>query len=63
MKTYIVTIQEVHSVNVKVSAKNGKEARELAAKLVNDEKIDYSELAYSHHLPQKDWPTVVADEN
>ncbi len=60
-KTYTVNIKEVHNVGVVIEARNIKEARQKAAEMVAKEQIDYSTLAYSHHLPASKWPVECAD--
>lgn len=53
-ETYTVKIPEVYMVEIEVQATSEEEAKELAATIYSDKKIDHLSL-YDHAMNQSDW--------
>lgn len=59
MKKYIVTVYEVHSVDIEVEAYNKEEARDLANEKI--EQFPYT-VEYDHTMDVEDWPVLELGE-
>jgi hypothetical protein len=60
MKKYVVTVYEVHSVDIEVEAYNKEEARDLANEKI--EQFPYT-LEYDHTMNIKDWAVLELGED
>ena len=60
MKKYIVTVYEVHSVDIEVEAYNKEEARDLANEKI--EQFPYT-VEYDHTMDVEDWAVLELGED
>jgi hypothetical protein len=60
MKKYIVTVYEVHSVDIEVEAYNKEEARDLANEKI--EQLPYT-VEYDHTMDVEDWAVLELGED
>jgi capsular polysaccharide biosynthesis protein len=60
MKKYVVTVYEVHSVDIEVEAYNKEEARDLANEKI--EQFPYT-VEYDHTMDVEDWPVLELGED
>ena len=59
MNKYVVTVYEVHSVDIEVEAYNKEEARDLANEKI--EQFPYT-VEYDHTMDVEDWPVLELGE-
>jgi capsular polysaccharide biosynthesis protein len=55
MNKYVVTVYEVHSIDIEVEAYNKEEARDLANEKI--EQFPYT-VEYDHTMDVEDWPVL-----
>jgi capsular polysaccharide biosynthesis protein len=60
MKKYVVTVYEVHSIDIEVEAYNKEEARDLANEKI--EQFPYT-VEYDHTMDVEDWPVLELGED
>jgi hypothetical protein len=60
MKKYVVTVYEVHSVDIEVEAYNKEEARDLANEKI--EQLPYT-VEYDHTMDVEDWAVLELGED
>ena len=60
MKKYVVTVYEIHSVDIEVEAYNKEEARDLANEKI--EQFPYT-VEYDHTMDVEDWPVLELGED
>jgi hypothetical protein len=60
MKKYVVTVYEVHSVDIEVEAYNKEEARDLANEKI--EQLPYT-VEYDHTMDVEDWEVLELGED
>jgi hypothetical protein len=60
MKKYVVTVYEVHSVDIEVEAYNKEEARDLANEKI--EQLPYT-VEYDHTMDVEDWDVLELGED
>jgi hypothetical protein len=59
MNKYVVTVYEVHSVDIEVEAYNKEEARDLANEKI--EQLPYT-VEYDHTMDVEDWAVLELGE-
>jgi DpnD/PcfM-like protein len=57
-KKFIVTIQEVHTVDVEIKAETPEEARAKVSHKYNNCDVSLEGLSYSHTFPTSEWKSV-----
>jgi hypothetical protein len=60
MKKYVVTVYEVHSVDIEVEAYNKEEAKDLANEKI--EQLPYT-VEYDHTMDVEDWDVLELGED
>ena len=60
MNKYVVTVYEVHSVDIEVEAYNKEEARDLANEKIGQ--FPYT-VEYDHTMDVEDWPVLELGED
>jgi|688.fasta_scaffold677814_3 hypothetical protein len=60
MNKYVVTVYEVHSVDIEVEAYNKEEARDLANEKI--EQLPYT-VEYDHTMDVEDWAVLELGED
>ena len=60
MNKYVVTVYEVHSVDIEVEAYNKEEARDIANEKI--EQFPYT-VEYDHTMDVEDWPVLELGED
>lgn len=60
MKKYVVTVYEVHSIDIEVEAYNKEEARDLANEKI--EQLPYT-VEYDHTMDVEDWAVLDLGED
>jgi capsular polysaccharide biosynthesis protein len=60
MKKYVVTVYEIHSIDIEVEAYNKEEARDLANEKI--EQFPYT-VEYDHTMDVEDWPVLELGED
>jgi hypothetical protein len=60
MNKYVVTVYEVHSVDIEVEAYNKEEARDLANEKI--EQLPYT-VEYNHTMDVEDWAVLELGED
>lgn len=54
-KMFIVEVQEVHYYTQEVMAKSLTEAKRIVSERIANNEVNYSNLTYSHTLPEAQW--------
>jgi hypothetical protein len=60
MKKYVVTVYEVHSVDIEVEAHNEEHARDVANQRI--EEYPYT-VDYDHTMDAEEWPVLELGED